>query len=104
MKKIYLNEIEAKGEELIRYSKNDINTKIEELKDTTKNFVWQGTAYDTFMKGYNAKINKMTELNNNMAKIAEYLLRVKDDYANANEKIENAYNEFLDEVNKVRGV
>lgn len=104
MKKIYLNEIETKGEELVRYSKNDINTKIEELKVSPKKFVWQGPAYDTFIKGYNTKIKKITELNNNLAKIAEYLLRVKEDYSNTNERIENAYNELLDEFNSVRGV
>ena len=44
MKKVYLNELENTGNEIINYSKNDIASKIEELKLAPNNLVWEGNA------------------------------------------------------------
>ena len=104
MKKVYLDEIEEKAGEIISFSKNNINEKIVELKESTNGFIWQGLGHSSYVNGYNARLNKVMELNNNMTKIAEYLLRVREDYDNANHRIDNAYNELLDEFESMRGV
>ena len=98
MKKIYLNEIEEKSRELVSFSRNDINVRIEELKKLPSNLVWKGLAKEKYIVGYNNRINTLSELNNNVCKIAEFLLRVKEDYNGANQKIENAYEELLAEI------
>lgn len=98
MKKIYLDEIEDKSRELINFSKNDVALEIEELKKIPNNFIWEGLVKDKYLIGYNNRINKLSELNNNVSKIAEFLLRVNEDYHGANQRIDNAYEELLNEI------
>lgn len=98
MKKIYLNELEEKSIELANYSKNDINLELEELKKIPNDFVWVGPSKDKFVTGYNKKVERLVLLNNNICKIAEFLLKVKEDYNSTNEKINNAYEELLNEI------
>ena len=101
MKRVYLEELESTGNNLINYTQNNMAKVIEELKLATNNFVWQGPAYNSYIKGYMVRIQRLEKLNNDMKKIAEYMLRVKDEYSNANGKIENAYNELVDESKRI---
>lgn len=102
MKKIYLDEVEEKGSDLMNFSRIEISQKIEELRLAPNNFIWQGRAHASFMESYNKKIDTVTKLNDNFVKIAEYLLQVKDDYHNTNQQIDNAYNELLSDFEKVK--
>lgn len=102
MKKIYIDEIEEKSHELISFSKNNVALEIEELQKLPNSFIWEGLAKDKYLTGYNNRINKLNELNNNICKIAEFLLRVNEDYTGANQRIDNAYEELLSEIS-VRG-
>lgn len=102
MKKVYLDEIEEESKELIDYSKVNIANKIEDLRKLPSNFVWEGLAREKYVTGYNNRVNKLSELNDNVCKIAQFLLRVKEDYNGANQRIENAYEELLTEI-KARG-
>ena len=104
MKKIYLDELEDKGKEIISYSKNDIASKIEEMKLLTNNFIWDGIGYNSYIEEYNKVINKLEILNNNLTTIANFLLMAKDSYSESNSKIENAYNELLDEFAKIERI
>ena len=98
MKVIYIGEIEEKSNELANFSKNNIATEIDQLKELPQKFVWKGLAKDTYVSGYNKKINKLIELNNNVCKIAEFLVTVANNYTDANSKISNAYEELLSEI------
>lgn len=100
MKKVYLDELEPKAQELINFSQKNIKEKIDELKLLTNDFVWQGKAHDSYIRGYNNRINKIEELNNNLTKIANFLLSVKDNYHNVNEKINTTYEELLSEFER----
>lgn len=101
MKKIYLDELELREQELVSYSENNIKNKIEELKELTNGFVWEGKAHNSYVAGYNKRINKLLELNEGMTKIGKFLFSVKDSYQDANNKINNAYEELLAEFNKI---
>lgn len=98
MKKVYLDEIEEKSVELANYSKNDIAKKIEELRLLPTTFIWEGPVKEKYISDYNKKIEKLNELNNNMRKIAEFLVHVKDDYTDANRQIDNAYEELINSL------
>ena len=102
MKRVYLNELEEVSGELISCSQNDITNKIEELKQATNNFVWQGMAYDSYMRGFNIKINDLSRMNEGLTKIAKFLLQVGENYNNTNEKINNAYEELIEEFKQIR--
>lgn len=101
MKKIYLDELEEKENEIVNYSENNIKGKIDELNKLTNNFVWEGKAHDSYVGGYNKRINKLIELNNGLTKIGKFLLSVKDNYQDANNKVSNAYEELLAEFKKI---
>ena len=101
MKKIYLDEVRATGEELIQFTKNDITSKIEELKLVTKDLIWQGQAYNNFIEGYNAKIVKLEQMNDSLSNIANFLITVNDNYGETNRKIDNAYEELIEDFKKV---
>lgn len=101
MKKIYLDELEDISSELISYSENNIANKIEELKQTPNSFIWQGPAYNSFITGYNTKINELIKMNNGLTSIAKYLINVKESYGNANSRIDNAYEELLSEFQRI---
>ena len=101
MKKIYLDEVRATGEELIQFTKNDITSKIEELKLVTKDLIWQGQAYNNFIEGSNAKIVKLEQMNDSLSNIANFLITVNDNYGETNRKIDNAYEELIEDFKKV---
>ena len=101
MIKVYLNELEETGNELISYSQNNIANEIEKLKLASNNFVWQGPAYNSFIAGYNAKIENLIRMNNSLTILAKYMLIVKENYSDTNEKINNAYEELLSEFKSI---
>lgn len=101
MKKVYIDELEEVSNELIDYSENNINNKIEELKQSTNNFVWQGQAYSSYIRGFNTKINDLMRMNNSLTNLAKYLLTAKESYSDVNFKIGNAYEELLEEFQRI---
>lgn len=101
MKRIYIDEIEDKCNELMTYSKKDIASEIEVLKNLPNQFVWQGLSNEKYVNLYNKKVQKLMILNSNMCKIAEFLSRVSEDYNNANDKVNNAYEELLSSFERV---
>lgn len=98
MKKVYLDELEETGNELVNYSKNEISSKINDLKNVTKDLDWNGIGYETFVEGYNKKVNRIVEWNENLTKMASFLLTAKNDFNDTNEDIEKQYNESLSEL------
>ena len=100
MVKVYLDEVENKANELVNYSKNDISLKIEDMKNLTDKFIWKGQASESFISGYKNKINKLAELNNKMSKIAEFLFTVNSGYQETNERVNNMYEELVEEFKK----
>lgn len=100
MTKIYLDEIDSIGKILVNIAKVDISEKIEELKTLPNQFDWSGLSHDTYIQEYNKKINKIIGYNENLKKIAEYFFLVRDDYSNVNDKINEAYEEILNEIKK----
>lgn len=101
MKKIYLDELEEKENEIVNYSQTNIKEKIDELNKLTNGFIWEGKARDSYIMGYNKKINKLLELNEGLNKIGKFLLSVKDNYQDANNRVNNAYEELLAEFKKL---
>ena len=101
MKKVYLDELDEVSSELISYSQNDIANKIEELRLSTNNFVWQGQAYNSYINGYNLKIDELVKMNHGLTSLAKFLALVKENYGNVNEKINNAYEELLEEFQRI---
>ena len=102
MKKVYLDELESTCNELVNYSQNSIANKIEELKQAPNNFVWQGLAYDSYVNNFNTKIDKLIRMNNSLTNLAKFLLSAEENYNNANERINNAYEELIEEIKKIR--
>lgn len=98
MKRVYIKQIEERSNEIVNYSKTVVASKIENLKTLPKGFEWHGRAKDSYIKGYDAKIEKLIKHNENIAKLAETLLVVADSYGDANIKIENATEEILMEL------
>ena len=101
MTKVYLDELEDVSNELVSYSQNNISREVEELKLATNNFIWQGPAYNSFIDGYNTRINELIKMNECLTKIANFLSVVKDNYSDTNVKINNAYEELLEEFNRI---
>ena len=100
MKKVYLNELEEVGTELVNYSKNDIANKIKEFNTITENFEWQGISRDAYVKKMNDKVNKILKWNDDLYKIASFLFSATDDYGNTSEKINKLYEQLIDEIKK----
>jgi hypothetical protein len=96
MKKIYLGEIEQAGNDLINFSKNDINNKIEELKELPRKFVWETPTSNSYIEMYENMINKISNINNDLIKLAEFLLMADSDYSESNNKITKAYDDFIE--------
>lgn len=101
MKKIYLDELEIREQELVNFSENNIKNKIEELRELTNGFVWEGKAHNSYIAGYNKRIDKLVSLNEGLTKIGKFLFSVKDNYQDANNRINNAYEELLEEFKKL---
>lgn len=101
MKKIYLDELEDVSSELINYSQNNITKIINDLKQTPNNFIWQGPAYNSFIKGYQNKIDELMKMNGGLNNLGKFLVTVKDKYNDANSRINNAYEELLNEFQRV---
>lgn len=99
MKRVYIKQIEERSNEIVNYSKTVVASKIENLKTLPKGFEWHGRAKDSYIKGYDAKIEKLIKYNENIAKLAEIMLIAADSYGNANIKIRNAAEEILMELN-----
>ena len=95
MKKVYLDELSDKGDELINFSKNTIAQKIIELSEAPNNFVWQGPSSVSYINKYNLLIEKIKKYNDGLTKIANFLVTAKDSYSEANRKIDSAYDELL---------
>ena len=100
MKKVYLDELSKKSSELIDYSKNNIANKIEQIRLLSESIIWKGPGSIEYLNNFNSKINQLVKLNNNVRKIAEYLLDVADNYNLANNRINSMYEELLKESNK----
>ena len=101
MKKVYLDELENSSNELINYSQNNIGKTIEELKKSPNNMIWQGTVHNSYIAGYNKKIEELVKMNNGLTNLAKYLLSAKESYSNANARINNAYEELLSEMKRI---
>ena len=102
MPKVYLDELEEEGTKLVNYSKNDINEKINELAKATSNFVWNGPGYQAYITEYNSKIKMIQKINNNLTKIASYLIDAKEEYSDTNNQINSKYEELLDEYEELK--
>ena len=100
--KVYIDEVEDKGLELVNYSKNNIASTINDLKSAPSNFIWGGLGYQSYILQYNIKMKKLEKINENLSKIAEYLLTVKEGYEDANYKINNTYEELLNEYEELK--
>ena len=102
MPKVYLDELEDKGNELINYSKNNISNTINELKNATDNFIWKGPGYQSYISQYKTKMDKLEKINNNLSKIASYLIIAKDGYEDANMDINSMYEDLVDEYEELK--
>ncbi len=102
MKQVYLTEVAETSKELVDYSKKNIKEKLDELEKLTNNFVWEGPVKESYIRVYKKKIKELNKLNDNMCKIAEFLLTVKEGYSGANEQINNAYEELMQEL-RIKG-
>ena len=96
--KIYLNELEEQTNKLVTFSKNDINTKISELKTIFDDVNWQGKGHNTFINGYNNKINYLEKMGNNILLLTEYLTNCHNDYSETNDKLIKSWDKFMDEI------
>lgn len=103
MKRVYLKEIETKSHEIMDYSKNVIAEKIAQMKNLPEEIEWKGKARDSYVNTYKTKIAELEKLNNNIYKIAEFLLMVNEKYGNANYSIGNAHEELVSEFKKIGG-
>ena len=101
MTKVYIDELEDKGNELINYSQNNIKETICNLKASTNNLIWDGPGYQSYISQFNSKINKLEKINNNLSKIASYLITAKDEYYDTNIKIDKMYEELLEEYKEI---
>lgn len=100
MRKVYLDELKEQANEIINYSKSNITETINKLREDPKQMLWEGKAYGSFVNGYNTRIDKIAKMNENMCKLAEFLLKVSEDYEGTNQKIDNAYEELIEEIKK----
>ena len=101
MKKIIFKGIEEYYRELSNFSKNNIASKIEELSKLPDKITWVGIAHDSYIQGYNKQIDDVRALNDNIHKLAEFLLIVNERYGNANLTVNNDFEELLGEVRRV---
>ncbi len=99
--KIYLNELDDTSKKLVRYSKNDIKNKINEIKDIGMSLNWKGPAHDNFMNGFNKKIENLNLLNDKICLLGEYLDNCYSSYNETSNKVNNSWEEYLSEM-KVR--
>ncbi len=97
---VYLDELEEKSDELIRFSRNDMKNKVQEIKKDFNDLNWHGEAHDSYAKGYDARIEKINTMMDRLSLLGEYLKMCKDSYWETNEKLENSWNEFMDELDK----
>ena len=96
--KVYLDELEEESNELVKYSNEKINPKINELKTLFDDVIWAGKGYNTFINGYNQKIKYLEKAGNNIELLAKYLTNAEKDYREVNGKIVNSWNDFVDEI------
>jgi uncharacterized protein YukE len=101
MKKIYLDEIENSQNEMVNLIEKEMKERINELRKLTDNLVWQGRAYNSYITNYSKKMDKLDEFNMGLIKIIIFLSLTKDDYEEANTKINNAYEELLLDFKKM---
>ena len=101
MKKVYIDELETKGIELVNYSQNDISEKIDELKSIKEEFKWNGIGYLAYINQYDAVLNKIERINNNLSLIAKFLLDVKDGYEEVNMDINGVYEKALEDYEEL---
>ncbi len=92
---VQLDELEDKSNELINYSKNDINNKIEELRKVVSEFTWKGPSHDAFINGYNERIKKITSINNKMQLFGEFLKFAQNDYKETNAKLMDSWEKYI---------
>ena len=96
--KIYLDELSDCSHNLISYSKNDINNKINEIKVLGESIKWKGLAHDNFINGFNKRIEKINKLNEKMALFGEYLEGAHINYSNTSSKLNNSWEEYYREI------
>ena len=99
---IELDELELKGNDLINYSNNNINDKINELNNSKNLFEWEGEGYNSFISDYNYEINKINKLNEKIEKIALFVLYFQNNYYEANEQLKKSWEEYINELEERR--
>ena len=95
---VKLDELNDRCNEIINYSKKDINQKIESLDQLKNNFEWAGKAHDSFIASYNNEIVKIKELNQQMTLLGEFLLLFQNDYNDTQKKLAEMMQSYLDEI------
>ena len=101
--KVYLDELAESGNELVNYAKNDINNKIDELKNLAKSIDWSGPAHDKFIINFNEKLEIVQNLNNKLVLLGEFLTHAHDSYNEANKKVVLSWEKYLDEMGNKNG-
>ena len=97
---VELDKLDNKSNELLKYCQNEINDKIMELEKYKNSFIWEGIGHDSFINLYNDEIIKLKTLKNNMEKISNFVMLFKNNYYDTNSKLDNSWDEYLQEVKK----
>ena len=96
--KIYLDELETNSNKIVDYSKNTINSKINELDKIFDNLNWRGKAANTYLNGYKTRIDKLYKINDNITKLAQYLQSGFTDFNETNNDLSKSWDAFIDET------
>ena len=96
--KVYLDELNDASRKLVSYSKIDIKNKIDELKNIGESIKWYGPAHDSFINGFNKRIDNLNKLNSKISVFGEYLENSYTNYSETSNKVNNSWEEYITEM------
>ena len=79
-KKIFLDELDSKSNELTSFCNNEIKNKIDELKNIMVDVKWSGKAYEAFIREYNNQIDEIFTINEKLKLLGKYLNTCNSNY------------------------
>ena len=96
--------IRAAGEDITKYSHDDLKSNIIRLYKVKRDMKWKGPARQTFSQKFDLTIDNLYKMENALEVFGSFLVYCSDHYSDCvselNKGWQEHYNELLDQINE----
>ena len=85
------DELEATGQDLVKYATTDIKNQIEKIQELRKQVTWEGADAESSLKGFDEFMVEMQKLSQGLSKYGGFLCAAANQYKDTSNNIKNKF-------------